>query len=158
MVRRYAGRPALRRSQVLLVVLCGLAAGPARGDTPGERPATTMRDVEAQLKDCLQGFHEADGAQITVYFAVRRDGRIFGTPRAVWFGPGHANGDHRAILGDFLNSFEGCTPLRLSPRFAADIPGKVYYLQFRGHSAGADVKVGPYGSEGPPLIGDWWWW
>jgi hypothetical protein len=124
---------------------------------PAKEPAKTMRDVQAYFKECLQPFHEADGAQINIYFSVRRDGRIYGRPRVVWFSPRDENADDRhAILGDFLRSFEACTPLQLSPLMAESIPGKVYYLQFNGSADGAKVIVRPFGSEGPPLIDDWW--
>ena len=51
-----------------------------------EKPATNMRDVQSHFRDCLQPFHEADGSQIMLYFSVKRNGQIFGGPRAVWFG------------------------------------------------------------------------
>jgi hypothetical protein len=161
--------------KVLFITFFGLTSGPARCQEPHKEPAQespkqeppidaptkkepakNMRDVAAYLKDCLQPFHKADGAQINVYFSVRRDGRIYGRPRVVWFGSKNENTDERRmILGDFLHSFEACTPLQLSPNLAESIPGKVYYLQFNGSTEGAKVLVRPFGSEGPPLIDDW---
>lgn len=176
MFRRHSGEKFARVcTNVLSITLFGLVAagptmceeshsGPAQESTkptksepPKREPAKTMRDLQGYFKDCLQPFHEADDAQINIYFSVRRDGRIYGQPRVVWFGPrGNNADDRRAILADFLRSFESCTPLQLSPLMAESIPGKVYYLQFNGSAAGAKVIVRPFGSEGPPLIGDWW--
>jgi hypothetical protein len=113
-----------------------------------------MRDVQTHFRACLQPFHEADGSQITICFSVRSDGQIFGRPRAVRFGSKVSEEDRKNILTDFLRAFRNCTPLQLDTRMAEAIPGKVYFLQFKGNAAGSEVLVGPYGSQGPPLIGD----
>ncbi len=141
-------------SRILFFVLLILATGscPAKA----EKPAATMRDIQTHFKNCLQTFHAADGSQITVYFSVKRNGQIFGRPRAVWFGSHASNQDQKAILSDFLHAFRDCMPIQLNARMAEGIPGKVYFLQFRGSSQGPDVIVRPYGSEGPPLIDDFW--
>jgi hypothetical protein len=149
------------RSAVTFFALL-LAADPAVCEIQ-EKPATNMRDVQMHFKTCLTPFHEADGSQINVYFSVKRDGQIFGRPRAVWYaansdGQDHNGQDHKSILADFLRAFRSCTPLHLDAEVAAGIPGKVYFLQFKGSAAGPQVIVRPYGSEGPPLIGDWYWW
>jgi hypothetical protein len=145
---------AWRQLYVLVSLLGPLVAGPEICAAAEEKAAAKMRDVEAHFKDCLQPFHEADGSQITVYFSVRRNGQIYGRPRAVWFGPNPSDQDKKTILSDFVQAFESCTPLQLEHRLAEAIPGKVYYLQFKGGQDGSDVIVRPYGSEGPPLVGD----
>jgi hypothetical protein len=96
-----------------------------------ERPATNMRDVQSHFGDCLQPFHEADGSQIMLYFSVKRNGQIFGGPRAVWYGSDVGVQDRNRILSDFVRAFESCMPLRLSNLMAEAIPGKVYFLQRR---------------------------
>jgi hypothetical protein len=115
-----------------------------------ERPATNMRDVQSHFGDCLQPFHEADGSQIMLYFSVKRNGQIFGGPRAVWYGPDVGVQDRNRILSDFVRAFERCMPLRLSNLMAEAIPGKVYYLQFNGERKGSQVIVKPFGSDFPP--------
>jgi hypothetical protein len=133
-------------------LLAFLEAGPGICETPQEKPAATMRDVEAHFGNCLRPFHEADGSQLTIYFSVKSDGQVFGRPRAVSFGSKANDEDRKNILSDFLRAFRSCTPLQLNKRMAQTIPGKVYYLQFRGDSNEPEVIVRPYGSEGPPLV------
>ena len=115
-----------------------------------EKPATNMRDVQTHFRDCLQPFHEADGSQITLYFSAKRNGQIFGGPRAVWYGSDVGVPDRERILSDFVRAFESCMPLRLSNIMAEAIPGKVYYLQFNGGREGSQVIVKPFGSDIPP--------
>ena len=115
-----------------------------------EMPATNMRDVQSHFRDCLQPFHEADGSQITLYFSVKRNGQIFGGPRAVWYGSDVGARDRERILSDFVRAFESCMPLRLNNLMAEAIPGKVYYLQFNGGREGSQVIVKPFGSDIPP--------
>src|ERR1700719_3165136 len=62
-----------------------------------EKPATNMRDVQSHFRDCLQPFHEADGSQIMLYFSVKRNGQIFGDPRAVWYGSDVGARDRESI-------------------------------------------------------------
>lgn len=149
-----SGRRGSVRSRILFFALLIFATGscPAKA----EKPAATMRDVQTHFKNCLQPFHAADGSQITVYFSVKRNGQIFGRPRAVWFGGKASNQDQKNILSNFLHAFKSCMPLQLNARMADGIPGKVYFLQFRGSSQGPEIIVRPYGSEGPPLIDDNW--
>ena len=109
-----------------------------------------MRDVQSHFGDCLQPFHEADGSQIMLYFSVKRNGQIFGDPRAVWYGSDVGARDRERILSDFVRAFERCMPLRLSNHMAEAIPGKVYYLQFNGERKGSQVVVKPFGSDIPP--------
>ena len=76
-----------------------------------EKPATNMRDVQSHFRDCLH-IHEADGSQIMLYFSVKRNGQIFGGPRAVWYGSDVGAGDKiERILSDFVRAFESCMPL-----------------------------------------------
>ena len=122
-----------------------------------EKPAANMRDVQSHFRDCLQSFHEADGSQIMLYFSVKRNGQIFGGPRAVWYGSDVGVRDREHILSDFVRTFESCMPLRLSNLMAEAIPGKVYYLQFNGGREGSQIIVRPYGGEGPPIFDDDGW-
>src|SRR3984957_19205776 len=66
-----------------------------------EKPAANMRDVHSHFRDCLQPFHEADGSQIIFYFSKKRNGQIFGGPRAVWFGSDVSVQERERILSDF---------------------------------------------------------
>lgn len=144
---------AMWRSLHWVVTLLALfEAGPGICETPQEKPAATMRDLQAHFKICLRPFHEADGSQLTIYFSVKSDGQVFGRPRAVSFGSNINDEDRKNILSDFLRAFRSCMPLQLDKRMAQTIPGKVYYLQFRGDADGPKVIVRPYGSEGPPLV------
>jgi hypothetical protein len=122
-----------------------------------EKPATNMRDVQSHFRDCLQPFHEADGSQIILYFSVKRNGKIFGGPRAVWFGSDVSVQERERILSDFARAFESCMPLQLNDFMAESIPGKVYYLQFNGGREGSQIIVRPYGGEGPPIFDDDGW-
>ena len=122
-----------------------------------EKPAANMRDVQSHFRDCLQSFHEADGSEIILYFSVKRNGKIFGGPRAVWIGSDVSVQERERILSDFARAFESCMPLQLNNFMAESIPGKVYYLQFNGGREGSQIIVRPYGGEGPPIFDDDGW-
>ena len=116
-----------------------------------EKPATNMRDIDADFRDCLQPFHEADGSQIMLYFSVKRNGQQFRRPASgmVWIRCWALWIEER-ILSDFVPSYESCMPLRLNNLMAEAIPGKVYYLQFNGGREGSQVIVKPFGRRHPP--------
>jgi hypothetical protein len=135
---------------LIISVFALFGAVPGVCEALREKPATNMRDVEAHFRGCLQPFHEANGSRIVVYFAVKSDGQIFGPPRAVWFGSNINEGDRERILSDFLRAFRSCMPLQLSTTMSEGIPGKIYFLQFKGAPAGSEVIVRPYTSI-------YWW-
>jgi hypothetical protein len=142
----------LQNPRLVVTLFALLASSPGVCETSEEKPAATMRDVQAHFRACLTPFHEADGSQITVYFSVKRNGQVFGRPRAVWFGSNVKEEDRKKILSDFIRAFRNCTPLQLDHRMAEGIAGSVYFLQFKGAAAGPEVVVRPFGSEGPPLV------
>jgi hypothetical protein len=66
-----------------IVALLAIAAGPAVAQDAA--PANTLHDLGARLEACLKTGHSRDGlangSEVTVLFALKRDGSLMGRPR-----------------------------------------------------------------------------
>jgi hypothetical protein len=136
-----------------LIFVAALAAIPALGAPVQDKPAATMRDLQAYFATCFQPPPEADGTRITFYFSLKSDGVIYGRLRVVWLGYGGSRDERKSFISGFRDAFAQCLPLRLNAEMARTIPGKVYFLQFAvGPQGGAQVLLRPFGSMGDPLV------
>jgi len=102
---------------------------------PGARaePANTLQDLWARLQVCLDQGKGADelakGSEITILFALRRDGTIFGRPRIT-----HSNlrgdlDDQKRFVAAAISALDQCLPIEVTPGLGGAIAGRPIALR-----------------------------
>ncbi|MBV8103380.1 MAG: hypothetical protein JO223_01900 [Hyphomicrobiales bacterium] len=96
-------------------------------------PANTLHDLDERLGACLHaargGGNLANGSEVTVLFALKRDGSLLGRPRIT-----HASligdpNDQRLFLAGVLSAIDGCLPLDVTPSLGGAIAGRPIALR-----------------------------
>jgi len=115
----------------LAAVLLSLAATPAGAQDAA--PANTLHDLGARLEACLKAGHSRDdlanGSEVTVLFALKRDGSLLGRPRIT-----HSNligglDDQELFLAAVISAIDGCLPLAITPGLGGAIAGRPIALR-----------------------------
>lgn len=117
------------------------AADHFAGPRPDE-PVDTLQRIFPAVAACWQapeGLRSFAHTEITVRFALRRDGSVIGTPRVTFSQtPGGARG--RALLIEAsLSAVRRCTPVRITPALGGAVAGRPLSLRF--------VYEGPKGQD-----------
>jgi hypothetical protein len=89
-------------------------------------PANSLRELGRQFSGCLAKSPLRVGSQITIMFAVRRDGSAFGKPRVTY---SRLTGDadqKRRFLAEVDEAIDSCLPLRVTPALGAAIAGRLF--------------------------------
>jgi hypothetical protein len=95
------------------------AGNSAREHTARPRRAPRRLPPWARSHDDL-----ANGSEVTVLFALRRDGSLLGRPRIT-----HSNltgdpNDQRLFVGAVVSAIDGCLPLDITPGLGGAIAGR----------------------------------
>ena len=105
-------------------------AGPGQRDG---KPVDTLRDLFPAIAACWQapdGLKNFERTDITVRFALRRDGSVIGTPQ-VTFSKTPADARGKALLIEAsLSAIRRCTPVRITPGLGGAIAGRPLSLRF----------------------------
>jgi hypothetical protein len=89
-------------------------------------PANTLQELRVQFSNCLAKSPLAAGSQITIIFAVRRDGSAFGKPRVSF---SHLVGDadeKQRFLAEVEQAIDACLPLKVTPALGGAIAGRPF--------------------------------
>jgi hypothetical protein len=100
-----------------------LASAARAEETP---PANSLQELGRQFSSCLAKSSLRVGSQITIMFAVRRDGSAFGKPRVTY---SRLTGDadqKRRFLAEVGQAIDSCLPLRVTPALGAAIAGRLF--------------------------------
>ena len=106
-------RPAIAAAILLAVV--PQAAG---------APANTLADLWRSLAACVQTPNEGVGSELTIVFALKRDGSLLGRPR---ISHSHLVGDadaQRAFVADAIEAVAKCLPVNISDALGGAIAGR----------------------------------
>jgi hypothetical protein len=93
-------------------------------------PLENVSEIGPALLRCWRPPAAPDGSAVTLRFSFRRDGSLIGAPRVTYVGVDGGAKARREFADSAVHAIEECSPLELSPRFAATIGGKVYVMQF----------------------------
>ena len=100
---------------------------------PRNKPVETLRAVFPAVAACWrppEGLKRFEHNEVTLRFALRRDGSVIGTPR-VTFSQTPADARGRALLIEAsLAAVRRCTPLRITPGLGGAIAGLPLSLRF----------------------------
>jgi hypothetical protein len=114
-----------------IVVLLALAAAPAAAQEAA--PANTLSDLGARLEACLKTGHSRDelanGSEVTVLFALKRDGSLMGRPRITHSSLIGGIDDQRLFLAAVIAAIDGCLPLAITPGLGGAIAGRPIALR-----------------------------
>jgi hypothetical protein len=89
-------------------------------------PANTLQELRGQFSNCLAKSSLVVGSQMTIVFAVRRDGSAFGKPRISY---SHLMGDadeKQRFLAEVRKAIDACLPLRVTPALGGAIAGRLF--------------------------------
>jgi hypothetical protein len=93
-------------------------------------PLENVSELGPALLRCWRPPDAPDGSAVTLRFSFRRDGSLMGPPLVTYIGVDGAPKLKREFADSAVHAIEQCSPLELTPRFAATIGGKVYVMQF----------------------------
>ena len=106
-----------------------LAAPPA----PQAEPANTLAELWRQLQACLVNAPGSDalanGSEVTILFAMKRDGSLFGKPRITHSDLRGQAGDQEQFLANVLMAIDHCLPLDVTPGLGGAIAGRPIALR-----------------------------
>ena len=85
-------------------------------------PVNTLRELWSQLSAC-RSMGDVEGSEITIVFALRRDGALLGEPRITHSRlPGDADEQKRFVAG-VVRALDKCLPLDLTQALGGAIAG-----------------------------------
>jgi hypothetical protein len=93
-------------------------------------PVNNMRDMWPALTACWKPPAHTKGMEVTVNFALKRNGEVLGKPRITY---SKLNGDPevgRVFVASVLSALAQCTPLKLSDSFGGAVAGRIFSIRF----------------------------
>ena len=102
---------------------------------PGARaePANTLQDLWARLQVCLDQGKGADelakGSEITILFALRRDGTMFGRARITHSDLRGDLDDQKRFVAAVISALDQCLPIEVTPGLGGAIAGRPIALR-----------------------------
>ncbi len=111
--------------------LFAIAAAPAGAQDAA--PANTLHDLGARLEACLKTGHSRDdlanGSEVTVLFALKRDGSLMGRPRITHSSLIGGIDDQKLFLAAVISAIDACLPLAITPGLGGAIAGRPIALR-----------------------------
>ena len=118
------------------LALVGVAgASASAGDAA---PANTLADLSRQFSACMATRPlENSSSQMTIAFAMRRDGSVMGKPRITY---SHLEGDAPAkqrFVASVERAVGSCLPIGVTPALGGAIAGRIFTITLGGKADGA---------------------
>ena len=92
-------------------------------------PANTLVELRRQFGGCLATKPLGPvGSQVTITFAMKRDGSVFGKPRVTF---SHLEGGaetRRGFMNDAERAVDACLPLKVTPSLGGAIAGRPFFI------------------------------
>ena len=108
----------MRRTAISLAILI---AGVTQA---ASAPANSLSDLWRSLSACIQAPRESVGSELTIVFALKRDGSLLGRPRITH---SHLVGDadaQKAFVADAIEAVAKCLPVDISDALGGAIAGR----------------------------------
>ena len=120
MFTRFAGSSA----RLLVVAAKLLVATVVAAQDAG--PANTLQELSRQFSSCLANTPLSAGSQVTITFALRRDGSTFGKPRISYSRLEGDTEQRRRFLAAAETAINSCLPLKVTPALGGAIAGRLF--------------------------------
>ena len=139
----------------MLAGLFWIAAAGGAFPQGGAVPANTLRELFAQLDQCLVAPGGVPGSQITIVFSLKRDGSPFAKPRISFSRLTGSEAEQRAFGEGVAAAFDKCLPAAITDALGGAIAGRPISMRFmvreRKRNPDAAWWYRHPGSNGGPL-------
>ena len=122
-------------SAMAILALVALLPGAAEA-----APANTLRELWAQLGQCLQTAEGAEGLDLTIVFSLTRDGALLGKPRITHSKP-LADADSRRAAISLARAMNKCLPASITDALGGAIAGRTLALRVLGKRKARDTDI-----------------
>lgn len=129
-------KPAMSQKLSAAVALALLIASPIEAKAA---PANTLRELWSELGACVKTPSVAAGSELTIIFALRRDGSLLGKPRIA-----HSRlvGDpdaQKAFVAEAIGAFAKCLPLSVTDDLGGAIAGRLFSIRIGKRPRETDI-------------------
>jgi hypothetical protein len=104
-----------------------------------QRPANSLRELQSSLLACVKSPPGPVGSQLTILFALKRDGSLLGKPRISQARLAGAPGDQRDFLAGVLAAFGRCLPVKITDGLGGAIAGRILSIRLVVHPKETDA-------------------
>lgn len=101
----------------------------ATAPVPAPASVATLKQLYAYLDHCLHGVSGPPGAQLTIAFALKRDGSLLGLPH-VAFLRASRDSERAVFLDAVAEKFSSCLPAPISDGLGGAVAGRRLTLRF----------------------------
>jgi hypothetical protein len=133
-----AVKSAYRRAVVCATAALGLFA--LRSDAAEAAPANTLKELWAQLGECLQTAEGAEGLDLTIVFSLQRDGALLGKPR-ITHSKSLSDADLRRAAVSLERAMNNCLPASITDALGGAIAGRPLALRVLGKRKEKDTDT-----------------
>ena len=116
----------MRRKLLIIVALALLAAAPAQAQSVA---ANSLPDLWRGLSRCIGAPGDNAGSELTIVFALKRDGTLLGMPRITH---SHLMGDAEAqknFVALAIGALEKCLPVKITDDLGGAIAGRLFAIR-----------------------------
>jgi hypothetical protein len=114
------------KPSIIIVTLSLLAAAPAEAQSVA---ANSLPELWRGLNHCMGAPGDNAGSELTIVFALKRDGSLLGTPRITH---SHLMGDadaQRNFVALALGALEKCLPVKITDELGGAIAGRLFAMR-----------------------------
>ncbi len=102
-------------------------------------PANTLKDLRRHFASCLAEGSPSPGSQITIVFALRRDGTAFGKPRISYSRLDRDSDRQQRFLTETAKAIDSCLPLKLTPALGRALAGRLFSVTISSPNPGRAI-------------------
>jgi hypothetical protein len=124
----------------ILIAIALLAVGPARAQSSA---ANSLSEMWRGLSLCIGAPGDRSGSELTIVFALKRDGSLLGTPRIT----------HSRLVGDAnaqktfvalaIDALQKCLPVKITDDLGGAIAGRMFAFRFASRPREIHVWAAP---------------
>ena len=128
------------RDAAAICAAAALGLGALRPDAAEAAPANTLRELWAQLGQCLQTAEGAEGLDVTIVFSLKRDGALLGKPRITHSKP-VSDADLQRAAVSLERAMNKCLPASITDALGGAIAGRPLGLRIQGVRKAKDTDT-----------------
>ena len=115
----------------LCVAAIGLAGPPTLAQV-APKPADSLHDFWRDLTLCFGPTRLSSGSALTVRFALKRDGSLFGEPRIAYAKLPDDEAARKGDLATIRAALDHCVPVKITEGLGGAIAGRPIVIRFVG--------------------------
>jgi hypothetical protein len=130
-----------------ILIIAFLAFFAASSIEARSAPANTLPELWRELSACVKAPSDSAGSELTIVFALKRDGSLFGKPRITH---SHLLGDadaQNAFVANAIGALSKCLPLSLTDDLGGAIAGRPLSIRIARRAKQTETQLERYPSE-----------